>query len=81
MAKFRTRYVCQNCGVESPKWMGRCPSCEAWNTYIEEVIEPEHEKTAESRRATGTSDHKVAQPLRIKTIESVEEQRIVTPDH
>lgn len=81
MAKFRTKYVCQNCGVESPKWMGRCPSCEAWNTYIEEVIAPEHEKTAESRRATGTTDSKIAHPLPINAIESVAEQRIVTPDN
>ncbi len=43
MAKLKTRYVCQNCGVESSKWIGRCPSCNEWNTYVEEVIE--HKKS------------------------------------
>jgi DNA repair protein RadA/Sms len=38
MAKTRSVYVCQNCGVESPKWIGRCPSCNEWNTYSEEVV-------------------------------------------
>ena len=39
MAKARTVFVCQNCGVSSPKWMGRCPSCQEWNTFVEEVLE------------------------------------------
>lgn len=38
MAKTKTVYVCQNCGVESPKWIGRCPSCKEWNTYVEEIV-------------------------------------------
>ncbi|MDP4224620.1 MAG: DNA repair protein RadA [Bacteroidota bacterium] len=38
MPKTKTVYVCQNCGAESPKWIGRCPSCKEWNTYHEEII-------------------------------------------
>jgi DNA repair protein RadA/Sms len=38
MAKTKTVFVCQNCGAESPKWIGRCPSCKEWNTYHEEII-------------------------------------------
>ncbi len=38
MAKNKTVFVCQNCGVESAKWIGRCPSCKEWNTYHEEII-------------------------------------------
>ncbi|MBN1388760.1 MAG: DNA repair protein RadA [Bacteroidales bacterium] len=38
MAKSKTVYVCSNCGAESPKWVGRCPSCGEWNTYVEEII-------------------------------------------
>lgn len=38
MAKSKTIFVCQNCGVESAKWIGRCPSCKEWNTYHEEII-------------------------------------------
>jgi DNA repair protein RadA/Sms len=38
MAKSKSVYVCQNCGAESAKWIGRCPSCGEWNTYHEEII-------------------------------------------
>ena len=38
MAKNKTVFVCQNCGAESPKWIGRCPSCKEWNSYHEEII-------------------------------------------
>ncbi len=39
MAKNKTVFVCQNCGAESPKWIGRCPSCKEWNSYHEEIIQ------------------------------------------
>lgn len=37
MAKVHTKYVCQQCGYESPKWLGRCPDCGQWNSFTEEV--------------------------------------------
>jgi DNA repair protein RadA/Sms len=37
MAKTQTRYVCQSCGHESPRWQGKCPDCDAWNSFVEEV--------------------------------------------
>ena len=37
MAKIRTKFVCSECGSESPKWMGKCPECGQWNTLVEEV--------------------------------------------
>ncbi|HLN55704.1 MAG TPA: DNA repair protein RadA [Bacteroidales bacterium] len=40
MPKTKTVYVCQNCGAESAKWIGRCPSCREWNTYHEEIVAP-----------------------------------------
>jgi DNA repair protein RadA/Sms len=40
MSKPKTVYVCQNCGAESAKWIGRCPACGEWNTYQEEIIAP-----------------------------------------
>lgn len=40
MAKPRTKYVCQDCGYETPRWLGKCPSCGEWGTLAEEVIEP-----------------------------------------
>lgn len=39
MAKPKTIYICSNCGVKSPKWIGNCPSCNEWNTYQEEIVQ------------------------------------------
>ncbi|TDB62304.1 DNA repair protein RadA [Arundinibacter roseus] len=41
MAKTKTAYFCQNCGHNSPKWLGKCPSCGEWNTFVEELVEKE----------------------------------------
>ncbi len=41
MPKTKTLFFCQNCGAQSHKWIGRCPSCGEWNTYVEEVIQKE----------------------------------------
>jgi DNA repair protein RadA/Sms len=46
MSKNKTTFVCQNCGAESAKWIGRCPSCKEWNTYQEEIIAPASSGTA-----------------------------------
>jgi DNA repair protein RadA/Sms len=46
MAKVRTQFFCQNCGASSVKWIGKCHSCNEWNTYVEEVIEKEKDARA-----------------------------------
>lgn len=51
MAKSKTIYICQNCGNESPKWLGRCPDCNEWNTYVETMVSPAP-KAAPSTSAT-----------------------------
>ena len=38
MAKQKTVFFCQECGYESIKWMGQCPECKGWNTFVEEII-------------------------------------------
>ncbi len=40
MAKIKTQYTCQNCAFVSPKWLGRCPGCEQWSTFVEETVKP-----------------------------------------
>jgi DNA repair protein RadA/Sms len=40
MAKSQTKHVCQQCGYESPKWLGRCPDCNQWNSFSEEMVAP-----------------------------------------
>src|SRR6266542_5662074 len=49
-AKPKTAFVCQNCGAQSPKWVGRCPSCDGWNTLVEErVVAPPRGRGAVTR--------------------------------
>ncbi|HYF42815.1 MAG TPA: ATPase domain-containing protein, partial [Ramlibacter sp.] len=40
MAKEKTTFTCTECGGSSPRWLGKCPHCEAWNTLVETVAEP-----------------------------------------
>lgn len=39
MSKIKSKYFCQECGYDSPKWLGKCPSCETWNSMVEELVE------------------------------------------
>lgn len=48
MSKIRIKYICTNCGYDSLKWIGKCPSCEEWNTFTEEVHEKNRPKRVES---------------------------------
>jgi DNA repair protein RadA/Sms len=56
MAKTKTTFFCQNCGAQSGKWIGKCPSCNEWNTYVEEVL---HKET-KNDKSTLFSSHKNA---------------------
>ena len=44
MAKIKTKYVCQSCGYETSKWLGKCPECTKWNTFVEEIEEKKSQK-------------------------------------
>lgn len=46
MAKVKSIYVCQQCGVTSPKWMGKCSSCDTWNSLVEEIVTSSTKKIA-----------------------------------
>ncbi|MDD6209173.1 MAG: DNA repair protein RadA [Bacteroidales bacterium] len=73
MAKVKSVYVCSECGNDSPKWMGQCPSCGAWNTYVEEIIR----KDNPSRTLyTSQSDKAKSKPIRIREIVAGDESRI-----
>lgn len=55
MAKPKIVFACQSCGHESPKWLGRCPDCTQWNTFVEERLE--RSPDARSALALGTGEH------------------------
>ena len=50
MKGLKTVYICSECNHTSPKWMGKCPSCGAWNTFVEDVISTSPEKEEKSRK-------------------------------
>ena len=70
MPKNKTVFVCQNCGAESPKWIGRCPSCKEWNTYHEEIITP-----VSSRNRTFIQDIRKREPLILDNVQADEKNR------
>jgi DNA repair protein RadA/Sms len=76
MSKIKTSFFCQNCGAQSQKWIGNCPSCNQWNTYVEEVLQvPETKKSWEGIRQPRT-----AKPLLLADISLSAENRITIPD-
>ena len=76
MAKQRTKtvYFCSECGNESPKWLGKCPACGAWNSYVEEKV-----STTNSREALLPGSMLSSKPVRLGDIEQVAEERIPMP--
>lgn len=74
--KWKTVYVCTNCGEVSPKWMGRCASCGEWNTLVEDVVQP-----AAAAKTAGNSSavRKSIQTVGLDQISALdEESRIIT---
>ena len=75
MAKDKYAYVCSNCGYDSPKWLGKCPSCGQWNTFQEVVIH----KESPAKSASASIGHDVLrsqQPMRLRDIDAAAEPRI-----
>jgi DNA repair protein RadA/Sms len=72
MAKSKTTFFCQNCGSQSAKWIGRCPSCGEWNTYVEEVIQREEK----AKGITYTGSESTRKPAMIGEIEYDTDRRI-----
>ena len=70
MAKIKTVFYCQSCGAQSPKWIGKCPSCNEWNTYVEEIVKKESKSNYSSKKS--------AKPTLISDIGFKDEQRIKT---
>ncbi len=77
MSKTKSAYFCQSCGYESVKWLGKCPSCNQWNSFVEEVIQKGNNSVPEWKTA-GSS--RIAKPSAIDEIIFAEESRLITPD-
>ena len=61
MAKVKTVYTCQNCGSQSPKWVGRCQNCGEWNTYMEEIQVKETKNPLPSRTGSGSQPQRLTE--------------------
>ena len=78
MNKVKTAFFCQNCGYESVKWVGQCPSCGQWNSFVEEIIQKETPKNIDWKF---NGDHKRANKIiALNEITTTEERRLMTPD-
>src|SRR5438045_1910814 len=78
MSKTRTSFFCQNCGYDSAKWLGKCPGCSQWNTFVEEVIL----KGTEKEKDDWKEYHgiKKLKTIPISEVKSGEEKRIILQD-
>ncbi len=70
MVKIKTKFICQECGYETPKWLGKCPSCGQWNTFVEEF----YEKSSQSR----ILEVSISKAQKLKEVELKNEVRVST---
>ena len=73
MVQTKSIYTCQNCGAQSAKWIGKCPACNEWNSYVEEVIGKKQSTGKLSAQISGN------QPLTLDKIETIQNKRIAVP--
>ncbi len=72
MAKIKTSYICQNCGTNSSKWIGKCPNCGDWNSFVEEIVEKKVSQTHPLLPKTHSK------PQKLTELSEKLEQRIIT---
>ena len=75
MAKGRkTVFFCQECGYESSKWLGQCPGCRQWNTFVEETVSP----APAGQKGAGGGSHRIPDPVPLSQVAVTEEERLHT---
>lgn len=78
MSKVKKSFFCQNCGYESVKWLGQCPSCMQWNTFVEEVVDKGSDKTDwKNYDEDKKRSHKI---IALQDVQHTHEKRITTTD-
>jgi len=85
MSKIKTSFFCQSCGYESVKWVGQCPSCNQWNTFVEELIQKDNSKNENSwkdysRNPADNEEKRISKTIALHEIKSSEEKRLPTSD-
>ncbi|MDN4165561.1 DNA repair protein RadA [Cytophagales bacterium LB-30] len=80
MSKIKSTYYCQSCGYQSAKWLGKCPSCSEWNTFVEELVQKE-DRSKTLWKEEGSSLQRANKPTPLTAIDYNEEHRLVTTDN
>ncbi len=78
MGKVKSAYFCQNCGYESVKWVGQCPSCNQWNSFVEELIQKEIKNNNDWKNYH--DEKRTNRIIALNDIKSSEEKRLNTQD-
>jgi len=79
MSKVKKAFFCQNCGYESVKWIGQCPSCNQWNSFVEEIIQKETAKNNGWENYNEITE-RTNKTIQLNEIKSSEEKRLLTAD-
>lgn len=76
--KLKKVYVCSNCGANSPKWVGNCPSCQEWNTYVEEIVDSSDKSSLVQRELR--AQKKGPKPVPLQNVKPLPIERLIFPD-
>jgi len=81
MSKVKTAFFCSNCGYESTKWVGKCPSCNTWNSFVEEVLVKGNDNTVKSWTDYNIgASSRLTKSVLLQQVDTTSEERIVTSD-
>jgi DNA repair protein RadA/Sms len=80
MAKIKSAFFCQQCGYETPKWTGKCPSCGAWNSFVEEVVQREDKGKQETVSWDDDNKKEKGKAHKLDDVVQAQEVRMMSPD-
>ena len=80
MAKIKSAFFCQQCGYETPKWTGKCPSCGTWNSFVEEVVQRDEKKRGDGQGWEDGENKEKNKAHKLDDVVHVEERRLPAPD-
>lgn len=80
MAKIKSAFFCQQCGYETPKWTGKCPSCGSWNSFVEEVIQRDEKQKPEAMSWDEGAAKEQRKAHKLDEVVHVQQPRMLAPD-
>jgi DNA repair protein RadA/Sms len=80
MSKVKKAFFCQHCGYESVKWVGQCPSCGEWNSFVEELIQKDGAAKNDWKNYSDESEVRIHKTIQLNEIQNTVENRLLTAD-